>query len=151
MTISLLLDGFLILLLGATLVYAARLSRRLSGLRKDREVLEKVLSDFSAATQRAEESVYRLKTIADVSSKELQRQTDLARSLRDDLAFLSDRGEIIADRLTDSVRSGGKGKAGETAEMKIKPVTSVPGHRLPRGQMRSKAERELIEALQAVR
>ena len=149
MTIPMLLDGLLVGLLAATLVYAVVLNRRLGALRKEREIFEKTLANFSAATQLAAENIHRLKAVADVSSKELQKQTRLASSLCDDLAFLADRGETAADRLEHSIRAGGSArKTGKVARAKVaSPVRPVSS----RSPQTSVAEDELIEALQSVR
>lgn len=148
MNISLLLDGLLVALLAATLVYAVILNRRLLSLRKEKNGFEKMLADFNASTLRAEESIHRLKTVADVSSKELQRQTSLARSLRDDLSFLADRGETLADRLEHATR---KNKNPKTATVtKIAKAAPKPAA-APLKETKSMAERELIEAMQSLR
>lgn len=151
MTISQLLDGLLVALLAATLVYAVILNRRLMSLRKERGIFEKMLSSFNASTLRAEESIHRLKALADVSSKELQQQTGLARSLRDDLSFLTDRGEAVADRLEHGIRKDGN-RAKTAAGAKAKSASPAsPKQVAPSKETRSAAERELIEAMQSLR
>lgn len=149
MTISILLDGLLIGLLVATIVYAVVLNRRLAGLRRERESFEKMLSDFDSATQRSEESIHRLQTLAELSSKELQQQTSLARALCDELAFLSDRGETAADQLDRAIRAGGGLK--KPARTGTSKITPVPQATAPRSSPKSMAEHELIQALQSVR
>ena len=154
MTISQLLDGLLVALLAAMLVYAVILNQRLLSLRKERGIFEKMLSNFSASTLRAEESIHRLKAVADVSSKELQQQTGLARSLRDNLSFLTDRGETVADRLEYSIRKdGSRSKAATGAKAKgASPASpAAPKRTAPPKEARSAAERELIEAMQSLR
>ncbi|MCE2510737.1 MAG: hypothetical protein J4G10_07160 [Alphaproteobacteria bacterium] len=154
MTISLLLDGLLVALLAATLVYAVILNRRLLSLRKEKSGFEKMLANFNASTLRAEESIHRLKAVADVSSKELQQQTSLARTLRDDLAFLVDRGENLADRLEDATRKGrGQAKAATVTKIENAPSASrvVPKRTVPPQGPKSVAERELIQAMQSLR
>lgn len=150
MTISLLLDGLLIGLLTATLVYAVVLNRRLAGLRKERESFEKMLAGFGAAMGRAEDSIHRLKSVADISSKDLQQQTSLARSLCDDLAFLADRGETAADRLDHAIRAGGDLR--KVAKIPTKAAAPAAGRPATgQGAPKSIAESELIEALQSAR
>jgi len=148
-TIALLLDSLLIGLLAATLVYAVVLNRRLGALRKERKTFENTLSNFNSATQLAAENIHRLKAVADVSSKALQKQTHLAGVLCDDLAFLADRGETAADRLDHSIRAVGNAhKTGKAGRVKIaSPARPVPS----RSPQKSVAEHELIEALQSVR
>lgn len=98
------LDCVLILLLAATLFHAVRLERALGVLKRDRGALEELVSGFNASTRLAEQGVERLRGAADGAGRQLARQIDAANALKDDLAFLSDRGETLADRLDALVR-----------------------------------------------
>lgn len=100
MTYSLLIDVVVALLLVVTIGYAVRLNKRLGSLRRDKAELEKLASTFAESTIRADDSLGRLRTTADM----MQKQIDRAQGLHDDLAFLLDRGEKAADRLEDAVR-----------------------------------------------
>jgi hypothetical protein len=101
---SLLLDILVAILLVVTIVYAVLLNRRLGVLRQDRAELERLTLTFADALRRAEDGIGRLKTTADA----LQDRIDRAQSLRDDLAFLTERGGSAADRLEDLVRTARK-------------------------------------------
>lgn len=104
MPFSLLLDVLVAVLLVFTIAYAILLNRRLGALRKDKTDLEKLAGTFAQATVRAEESIGRLKVTADA----LQDSIDRAEALREDLAFLIDRGGSAADRLEGAVRAARK-------------------------------------------
>lgn len=104
MIFSLLLDILVAVLLVVTIVYAVMLNRRLGILRQDRAELEKLTVTFADALRRAEDGIGRLKATADT----LQDRIDRAQSLRDDLAFLTERGGSAADRLEDLVRAARK-------------------------------------------
>ena len=100
MPYSLILDSLVALLLVVTIGYAYVLNTKLSSLRRDKSELEKLAMSFANATIRAEESIGKLKTTTDV----LQSRMSKAESLRDDLVFLTDRGDGAADRLERYIR-----------------------------------------------
>ena len=101
MPYSLLLDLFVAALLVTTIAFAVVLNKRLGKLRGDREALEKLAATFGESTLRAEEGIRTLQQTTDV----LQRNLDQAQALKDDLAFLIERGDRAADNLEDLVRA----------------------------------------------
>lgn len=104
MTWSLVVDLLLVLLLGAVLVYAILLNRKLGELRDNKSELARLIANFNDATVRAESSIPRLRKAADDAKTNLQEKLDKAQTLKDDLAFMIDRGESMANRLESSVR-----------------------------------------------
>jgi hypothetical protein len=104
MTLSIGLDILLVLLLIAVLVYAVILNKRLTQLRANKDELARVISNFNEATIRAESSIPRLKKAADEVRAALEDRIDKAQSLRDDLSFMIERGDSMANRLEGSVR-----------------------------------------------
>jgi hypothetical protein len=104
---SLIIDVVVAVLLIVTIVYAISLNKRLGMLRRDRGELEKLAQKFTLSTERANESLGQLHATAEV----LQHQIDTAQALRDDLAFLLERGEKAADRLEDTIRASRSGEA----------------------------------------
>ncbi len=99
------LDGVVVVLLVATIGYAVVLNRRIGEMRKWKAEFDRMITSFNQATTRAEAGIQSLKSIASQRGPDLQRSLDKARSLRDDLAYLVERGDTLADRLTESVRS----------------------------------------------
>ena len=97
---SLIVDLLLAVLLVVTIGYAIVLNKRLGTLRRDKALLEKLSVSFGDSTVRAEESIEKLMTTSDF----LQDRMEKAQALRDDLAFLIDRGGQAADNLEDLVR-----------------------------------------------
>ncbi len=96
---GLVLDSLIVVLLLATIVYAATLSRRLSRLRDGRAELERAVRAFSAAAAQADAGIQGLKLAADGVGTTLQAEIDSARALRDELTFLVEAGEGLAGRL----------------------------------------------------
>lgn len=100
------LEIALIVLLAITLFHALRLERALGVLRRDRSALEELVAGFNASTRQAEQGIERLRIAADGAGRQIARQVDAATGLKDDLLFLSERGEKLADRLDTLVRAG---------------------------------------------
>ena len=144
MGFSLVLDILVAGLLVITISYAVMLNRRLRVMRQDKTDLEKLAAKFADSTIRAEESITRLRNTAD----ELKKRIDSAQNLRDDLAFLIDRGGSTADRLEENVRVARmKAPPGPREE---KPEKGTK-NRSREEDVKTDAERELIKALQSAR
>jgi glutamine synthetase type III len=163
MDYKLVLDLIIAVLLAATIAYAAVLNSKLNQLRKNRDDLAKLVSAFNDATARAEAGIPKLKRASEEASSTLIDRVEKAQSLRDDLAFMIERADAMANRLEGSVRMA-RGEA--------KPAPAPASTMSARGPMtrqtsasgglsadpndgpdddRSEAERELLRALQAVR
>ena len=129
-------------LLAATLFHALRLERALGVLKSDRAALEELVAGFNASTQQAEAGIDRLRSAADGAGQQIGKQIESATTLKDDLIFLTDRGERLADRLEKLVRA-----ARPIAIEPPRPVEQEPEG--PR--VRSQVERNLLNALRLAR
>lgn len=153
-----LLEIVLLVLLAATLFQALRLERALGVLKRDRAALEELVSGFNASTRAAEQGVDHLRTAAEGAGRSLQRQIETSTGLKDDLLFLSERGERLADRLETLVRQA-RGLAQDAPGEPVLPLAERSGERpgdppeTGDGERRlhSKAERDLLRALRATR
>lgn len=172
-----LLDIVVSVLMVATIAYATRLNTRLAALRKNRDDLARTIIGFNEATLRAESSIPKLRKAADEAGHSLQDRVEKAQSLRDDLAFMIERADTMANRLENAVRSARvEGSARGGAEAVSAPRAPASGPALASGRPapgrsaqqaavaqasaaaeygldddRSEAERELLRALQAMR
>ncbi|MBF0167746.1 MAG: hypothetical protein HQL45_08960 [Alphaproteobacteria bacterium] len=126
-TLSIVLDLLLVLVLGAVLAYAVILNKRLTQLRANKEELARVINSFNEATQRAEASIPRLRKAADEVKNQLEERIEKAVSLKDDLAFMIDRGDSMANRLESSVRMA----RGETMGGSSASAATAPSPRMP--------------------
>jgi hypothetical protein len=136
----------LVVLLGATLFQAIRLERALGVLKRDRASLESLVVGFNASTHQAETGIQRLRAAADGAGRQIESQLGKSVSLKDDLAFLTERGDRLADRLDGLVRAArplAQDRAGNTTDRRS-PNTA---QREPDSQ----AERELMQALRMAR
>jgi hypothetical protein len=138
------LDAVLAVLLVATLFHAVRLERALGVLKRDRAALQGLVDDFNASTHQAEAGIEQLRAAADGAGRQMARQIDTVGRLKDDLAFLLERGERLADRLDAQIRAGRP----LTAEP-LRPVPVADDPETPR--VRSQAERDLLKALRMAR
>ncbi len=105
MAMEWLLESVLLILLAATLFHAIRLERALSVLKRDRAALESLVEGFNSSTRTAELGIERLRAAAEGAGRQVERQAETASGLRDDLLFLIERGERLADRLDALVRT----------------------------------------------
>jgi cell division septum initiation protein DivIVA len=168
MDYKLVLDLIIAVLLAATIAYAAVLNNKLNQLRKNRDDLAKLVGAFNDATARAEAGIPKLKRASEEASSTLIDRVEKAQSLRDDLAFMIERADAMANRLEGSVRTArgeakpapGPASAGPVRGPITRPTSGPSQGAGPTltadrddglDDDRSEAERELLRALQAVR
>lgn len=168
-------EGILIVLLVVFLFYAMMLNKRLGNLRESRGELEKLIHTFADATSRADKSIHGFKSTADHSGKALQDAITKAQGLRDDLAFLIEKAEAVADRLDTGIRTSRPQAGVAPAEVNQMPSRRQPAPRPNSGQTTeaagqparrsaaagggdggsgrapSKTEQELMKSLQSMR
>lgn len=140
------LEIVLVALLGATLFQAIRLERALGMLKRDRASLEQLVVGFNASTHQAESGIQRLRAAADGAGRQIDSQLGKSVSLKDDLAFLTERGDRLADRLDILVRAARPLADDRTLNS---TDTGVPGVGMQKGV--SQVERELMQALRMAR
>jgi len=148
-----LLEIVLIGLLGLTLLHTVRLERALGILRRDRTALGDAVAGFDSSTRQAEAGLGKLHSMTQEAAQQVARKIEGAAVLKDDLAFLAERGEHLADRLEQLIRAGRTLDPARTREPAgVRELASAPTRvdpDLPRP--RSKAERDLLQALQVAR
>jgi Domain of unknown function (DUF6468) len=141
----------LVMLLGATLFRAIRLERALGVLKRDRASLEALVVGFNASTHQAESGIQRLRAAADGTGRQIEAQLSKSVSLKDDLAFLTERGDRLADRLELLVRfarplaeeQNVQGQPGKARVDKNSETAKEKGV--------SQVERDLLQALRMAR
>ncbi len=101
---NLVLDIIVSILLAATIFATVTVNRRLNQLRESRDDLPRLLGAFNDATVRAEAGIPKLRRAAEEASVIVQERVEKAQLLRDDLAFMVERADSIANRLEDAVR-----------------------------------------------
>jgi hypothetical protein len=158
------LEIALTVLLALTLFHALRLERALGVLKRDRAALADLVQGFNDATSQAEAGIERLRGAADGAGRQIARQVETAASLKDDLVFLTERGEKLADRMDALVRAsrGIADRAPESPRASVAPIYNAPAFNAPATpplseaadeapRVRSQAERDLLKALRMAR
>ncbi len=146
------LDIALIGLLIATLFHAFRLERALGVLKRDRASLEELVAAFNTSTVQAEQGIEKLRNAADGVGRQLSREVERGTGLKDDLMFLHERAERMADRLEAALRSARAVALDGPAEPVLRAVREPePAIEHDGQRLRSQAERDLLKALRTVR
>jgi hypothetical protein len=125
-----------VLLLAAALPLVLRLERTLAAVRRDRAALEGSAGNLTEATRLAEAASIRLRAAAEGGGRQLAERLAAAEPLRDDLRYLVERAETLADRLETLVRAA-------------RPLAQDPPttEEMSAEAGRSQAERALLRAL----
>jgi len=148
------IDLALILLLVATLFHALRLERALGMLKRDRAALEALVAAFNQSSQQAELGIERLRQTAEGAGRQLTREIERGGGLKDDLLFLVERAERMADRLEAALRNARAIPLETPPEPVLRAVRlgdDEPVLDEPRSPLRSQAERDLLKALRGAR
>jgi hypothetical protein len=97
--ISILIDLSVAGLLAVAILYAIRLNRTLESLREGKAELATLIGRFDEAAAHAERSVARLGQSTTDQGKILNAAITEAQALRDELAFMLERGDTVAERI----------------------------------------------------
>lgn len=127
------LQVVLLVLLGVAIPFALRLERALREVRRDRAAMDGSAAGLSDAARVAEAAMVRLRASAELAGRQVSERIAAAEPLRDDLRYLIERAETLADRLEGLVRVG-------------RPMAN-DAPRPPEAPLQSEAERGLIRAL----
>ena len=146
-------------LLSVTLFHALRLEKALGVLRRDRAALEELVIGFNESTRQAEGGIERLRAVADGAGRQIARHVDQAKVLKNDLVFLSERGEKLADQLDKLVRQVRPNNDLISAVQHASTRSVLPSQTMSQevhssendSRVRSQAEKELLRALRMTR
>ncbi len=124
----------LLLMLAAAIPFALRLERALREIRRDRAALDGSAQGLGEAARMAEAAMVRLRASAELAGRQVAERTATAEPLRDDLRYLIERAEALADRLEGLVRAG-------------RPLAHEPPRAAEAAPLQSQAERDLLRAI----
>ena len=105
MIVSLALDVLIATLLVATIFYCFILNRKLEAMRSAQDEMRRLAEDFGRATAQARAGIAELKFAGEEAGQKLQAGIEKARSLADELAFVSEAGGRLAERLEQGIDS----------------------------------------------
>lgn len=158
--LDLIINLIIIGLLIPTIIYAYRLNRNLTILRQNQNSLAKLVEALNDATFKAENSIPKLKSVTENSSSNLKEVVESAKELKDDLMFINERADNLADRLEGVIKDSRNIK--ETASTGKAAANVFEGNfnRLNEDEQqfnqnfedsKSEAEMELLKALRAIK
>ncbi len=151
--IKLLLDVVIIALLGAGVYYALRLEKQLRILRASQGEMGRYMAEFARNIDRAEAGIKALKSTARSSGDDLETLVTRSRALFDELKFVTDHADSLVEKIT--TLGGQLAAQARAPEPRVErpPLRAVPTAPMPDkavvGEPRTRAERELLQALQA--
>lgn len=97
--VRIIMDGLVLVLLAATIFFAARLSLYLKTFKDSRRDLDKTIHDLATQIEKAEKSVQGLRETAKDSGRDLQAKISEASALLDELQLVTQAGDSLATRL----------------------------------------------------
>lgn len=147
MTWTIILDLLVIALLAAVISYATLLNKKLTAIRDSRFELQKFIESFSVSLNKAEANVKDLKRVGESALAAVLDQLAKSQTLRDELTFLVDRGETMAETLEKNIRTARIYERGVEAA----PEPRQPSNDQPPYTPAPVVDPDLIQALKQVR
>lgn len=155
-SLELIINLIIIALLVPMIIYAYRLNKNLTILRQNQNSLAKLVQALNEATFKAENSIPKLKSVTEHSSEGLKEVVDNAKELKDDLMFINERADNLADRLEHVIRDSRGLKADQP--LPAASAFAAGGNTRkssvgepPLEDVRSEAEMELLKALRSIK
>ncbi len=133
------IDIVIIALLIPTIIYAYNLNKSLNMLRHNQKSLAQLVTALNEATFKAESSIPKLKSVTEHSSEGLKEVVDNAKELKNDLLFINERADSLADRLENVINSSRNIEKHHNTEKNEEQND------------RAAAELELLKALRAIK
>lgn len=125
--ISIIIDVVMVGLLAATIAYAIILNRQIIALRESRGEMAELIQGLNDAMARAETGVRTLKKAASDTGEDLQRTVNKAQTLRDELEFMIEAADALANRLGSvGERDGGRRDGGRSAAVAPALASRIP-------------------------
>lgn len=158
--IGLILDGVLICVVGFGTVQAMRLIAQLKDLRASRAEMDRFVRDFNGAVMRAEAGIKSLRAAARESGDDLEKLVEKATMVRDELNFIVESADNVAERLSvkassvlhgEQAQSSAKAQPGEKSAAAQPAVNGAAPAAKTETPPASRAEKELLQALQKLK
>lgn len=142
--IEFIINLVIIALLVPAIIYTYRLNKNLKELRENQRSLAQLVSALNEATFKAENSIPKLKSETEHSSEGLKEVVDTAKEIKNDLLFINERADSLADRLENVI---------STSRSQQTPVPNKPATQplSTSTDERAAAELELLKALRAIK
>ncbi|MCL2473922.1 MAG: DUF6468 domain-containing protein [Alphaproteobacteria bacterium] len=148
--IMLILDIALIAAVCIGVLQASRVLRQLKELKKSKVEMGAYVKDFAASVDQAQACLRRLKGEVSSRGAELEELLDKARPIRDELMFLTESAEAIADRLSEQASLAMKKHNEQEEEKKAPIINKIEAEKLVQ-KLNSNSAQELALLLKKVR
>ena len=128
LSLSLILDGLIVVLLVATIIYVARLSMYLKRFKESRSELEGVVKELSSHITKADNAIKILNETVEASTDDMQSRMDTAKLMADELDMIVQTGDAMANRLEElavrnrRIMDGGDGDVDDLAKVAKKTI-----------------------------
>lgn len=96
---DIILNGFVIIMLGFTIGYCLKLNRNITELKNSRKELIELVKTFDTTMIDTHKSIANLKEIANTAAVELKNQIGVAEELNNDLSFMNNTASKMADKM----------------------------------------------------
>lgn len=149
-SLDFIINLIIIALLIPALIYMIRLNRNLTILRENQSSLAKLVEALNDATFKAENSIPKLKTVTENSSNNLKEVVENAKELKDDLMFINERADNLADRLEGAIKDSRGIKETKPFAMNGNLEKNTNEYN-DIEDSKSEAEMELLKALRAIK
>lgn len=150
---KLILDAVVAVLLGVTIFYCTKLNRRIRILQDSKSELATLIQQFDNSTQQATRSINEIHVVSKKINESIKAKLDKANYIVDDLTFMIEKGNKLADRMESdisgtrkapepSTRAAVRGRESVPAETQQERGRDEESARLPRRASRSGAEED---------
>lgn len=99
------IDILICIMLIISIVYNITLNRKISELKNYRNELKQLSKDFNLIIKRTELNIKEIKELVATNFADLQKKIDYAKFLTNDLAFLTDRANLLAEKLDNKIEN----------------------------------------------
>lgn len=117
------LDALVAVLLGITIFYCGKLNRRIRILQDGKSELAQLIQKFDESTQLATRSIHEIHSASKKINESIQAKLDKANYIADDLHFMIDRGNKLADQMEGQI-SATRGQKPAAAAARPEPGPS---------------------------
>lgn len=124
--LPLVFDALILLFLGVTIFYAAKLTKQLKLFRQNRSEIAKLVVDLTGRIDQAERAIQGLRAAARESGRNLQAALSEARAAQDELEVMCESAGRLASRLEKSARGVGHVAGRRAGGVRQSPVRDVP-------------------------
>lgn len=123
--LALLVQVTVAVLLVATIIYAYMLNRKLTNLRQDQAQFEQLIRQFTGALGMADSGVHNLRVAAEEAGNGLQKFVDRAQILRDELAYMLESGDALAEQLANQIRDNRQNLRDKQEDKRLADVSAT--------------------------